>query len=259
MTFRMIAGRAASPVILHVPHASRALTPFARRGILLDDAGLAAELDRMTDAHTDVIATRAATEAASGPWIFVNRYSRLVVDPERFPDEREEMRTVGMGAVYTRTATGQPLRAEDPDHTEALLARHFRPYAEAFADLVDERLRATGRAVILDLHSYPSTPQPYELHAGGARPAVCLGTDAFHTPATLVDAARSAFASIGAIDVDTPFAGCYVPMRHYRRDARVAALMVEIRRDTYLTEPAGPPTAGIERIVRALSTLLHAA
>jgi N-formylglutamate deformylase len=256
MTYRVIPGGATSPVILHVPHASRALTPFARRGIALDDAELAAELDLMTDAHTDLVAIRAATEAASGPWIFVNRYSRLVVDPERFPDKREEMHTVGMGAVYTRTSQGKPLRADDPDHAEALLGRHFRPYAEAFADLVDERLRAAGRAVILDVHSYPSTPLPYELHAGGARPAVCLGTDAFHTPAALVDAARSAFAPVGAVDVDTPFAGCYVPLRHHRRDARVAALMVEIRRDAYMTEPGGPPNDGIDRIVRALSTLL---
>jgi N-formylglutamate deformylase len=257
LTYRVIAGGPASPVILHVPHASRELTPFARRGIVLGDAALAAELDLMTDAHTDLIATRAAAQAALGPWIFVNQYSRLVVDPERFPDEREEMRAAGMGAVYTRTSHGQPLRADDPGHAEALLGRHFRPYAEAFADLVDERLHAAGRALILDVHSYPSTPLPYEMHADDPRPAVCLGTDAFHTPAALLDAARSTFASVGTLAVDSPFAGCYVPLRHYRRDARVAALMVELRRDTYMTEPGGAPNEGINAIVRALSALLH--
>ena len=133
MPYRVVPGAPESPVILHVPHASRVLTRAARERILLDDAALTAELDRMTDAHTDVVAARVAMEAATTPWRFVNRYSRLVVDPERFPDEREELRAVGMGAVYTRTSHGAPLRAEDPDHARELLATHFEPYATALA------------------------------------------------------------------------------------------------------------------------------
>jgi N-formylglutamate amidohydrolase len=85
---------------------------------------------------------------------------------------------------------------------------------------------------------------------------VCLGTDGYHTPPALLDAARRAFARCGDIDVDTPFAGCYVPLRHYRRNPAVTALMVEIRRDTYLTEPAGPPTAGFDTVTTALTGLL---
>lgn len=246
--FELVPGAPDSPVILHVPHASRELTPEARAGILLDDAELEAELDRMTDASTDVIARRAARSTA---WLFINRYSRLVVDPERFPDEREEMRAVGMGAVYTRTSLGDPLR--DPAETETLLSGHFHPYAQAFTDLVDERLAATGRAMIVDVHSYPSRPLPYELHGDGPRPPVCIGTDPFHTPPALVEAATAAFGSVG---LNSPFSGCYVPIKHYRRDARVAAVMVEIRRDTYLVEPAGPPTDGLASVSRALATMI---
>jgi hypothetical protein len=35
--------------------------------------------------------------------------------------------------------------------------------------------------------------------------------------------------------------------------------MIELRRDTYLQEPAGPPTAGLAGVVRVLVTLLDAA
>jgi hypothetical protein len=35
--------------------------------------------------------------------------------------------------------------------------------------------------------------------------------------------------------------------------------MVEIRRDTYLVEPAGPPTGGLETVSRALAGLLRRA
>jgi N-formylglutamate deformylase len=245
--YRVVPGAPESPVILHVPHASRVLTHVARERILLDDVALATELDRMTDAHTDVLAARVATGAATGPWQFVNRYSRLVVDPERFPDEREEMLAVGMGAVYTRTSHGEPLRTDDPDHARELLATHFEPYATAFADLVDERLAATGRAVILDVHSYPREPLPYELHATGPRPAVCLGTDPYHTPPALLDTARPLFARCGDTALNTPFAGCYVPLRHHHRCAPVHALMVEIRRDT----PLGPLVDALTELVNS--------
>jgi N-formylglutamate amidohydrolase len=247
--FEVFPGDPASPVILHVPHASR-LLGGARAGILLDDASLEAELDRMTDAYTD----RIAAEARSGAWRFINGYSRLVVDPERFPDEREEMLAAGMGAVYTRTSLGEPLRADDPAAAETLLSGHFRPYAEAFSDLVDARLSVLGRVVIVDVHSYPSRPLPYELHGDGPRPAVCIGTDPFHTPASLIAAAERAF---GAIGLNTPFVGCYVPIKHYRRDPRVQAVMVEIRRDTYMAEPAGPLTSGFSTVSEALASFVR--
>ncbi|GAA1828313.1 N-formylglutamate amidohydrolase [Luedemannella flava] len=256
--FEVLAGDDASPVILHVPHASRHVTPAARAGIVLDDEALAAELDLMTDAHTDVIAERAAVRAGGTPWRFVNLASRLVVDPERFPDpDAEEMTAVGMGAVYTRTSHGAMLRADDPDRAEELLATHFRPYAQAMTELVDGRLAACGRAVVIDVHSYPSARLPYELH-DGPRPPVCLGTDDAHTPGWLADAGRRAFGDLG-VGWNTPFAGCYVPLRHYGRDDRVAAIMVEIRRDTYLVEPGGRPTAGIDVLVHGLAVLVDAA
>ena len=241
-----------SGVILHVPHSSRVIPPDVRASILLSDADLATELDLMTDAHTALL----ATSAASGAWLHVNPYSRLVVDPERFPDEREEMAAVGMGAVYTRTSHGLPLRSTVD---ESVLDRYFHPYAASFAGLVERRLAAVRHAVILDIHSYPSRPLPYELHADGARPAICLGTDAFHTPAWLVDAARSAFAGVGEVGLDSPFSGCYVPLTHYGRDSRVSALMVEIRRDVYMEEPGGPVTDGLPLVVAALATLISAA
>ena len=245
--FRVDPGVPASPVILHAPHASRQIPAEVRAGLLLDPTR---ELDRMTDAHTDVLAGRAAATARLRPWCFMNLVSRLVVDPERFPDEREELRAVGMGAVYTRTSDGRPLRAGDDE----LLARWYWPYAQAITDLVDQRLAAVGRAVIVDVHSYPRERLPYE-RGGPDRPEICLGTDADHTPSWLEDAAGTAFAGRD-VAVNTPFAGCYVPLKHYRRDPRVNAIMIEIRRDLYTDEPGGPATAGLDELAIALTRLV---
>ena len=255
-------GDPTSPVLLHVPHAGTEIPAWTRRHIVLDDAELAAEVAALTDHRTDEIAAAAADRAAIRPWMLVNRVSRFVVDPERFPDEREEMAAVGMAAVYTRGTRGQRLRAQgSPEagaHRDALLATYYVPWAAAVRAAVDDRLRATGRAVLIDVHSYPSAPLPYELHADGPRPAVCLGADAAHTPSRLVDRARESFAPLGPVGTDSPFAGTYVPLAHHRIDLRVQSIMVEIRRDAYMAEPGGPLTAGATRMAEALADLIDA-
>ncbi|WP_435972698.1 N-formylglutamate amidohydrolase [Streptomyces sp. Qhu_M48] len=253
--YRLHPGAPDSPVILHVPHSSRVVSPDARAGITLDEGALARELDHITDAHTAEMAAGAAAAAPLTPWRFVNGLSRLVVDPERFPDEREEMLAVGMGAVYTRTTHREELRPDGFDG-EPLIDRYFRPYARAVTDAVAERLAAVGRAVIIDVHSYPTKALPYELHGDGSRPPICLGTDPFHTPAPLLDAAREAFAGFGGTELDSPFAGTYVPLRHYGKTPEVSALMVEIRRDLYLDEPGGPAGPGLARLADALAALV---
>lgn len=251
----LLPGAANSAVILHVPHSSRVIPPAVRADILLDERALADELDHITDAHTERIAAIAAGLAPVRPWRFVNLLSRLVVDPERFPDEREEMLAVGMGAVYTRTTHREALRAADFD-PEPLLGEYFRPYARAMADAVADRVAATGRAVIIDVHSYPAEPLPYELHGDGVRPPICLGADDFHTPSRLTARATEIFAEFGGVGINSPFAGTYVPLDRYGTDARVTALMLEIRRDTYMSEPGGPPGAGLERLAVALAALI---
>ncbi|MEU0395809.1 N-formylglutamate amidohydrolase [Streptomyces sp. NPDC006208] len=256
-SFRLLPGASDSPVILHVPHSSRAIPAHVRDGIVLDGPALESELDHIVDAHTAEIAHTAAITSARTPWRFVNQLSRLVVDPERFPDEREEMLSVGMGAVYTRTTHQESLRPDDFDG-EPLIEDYFHPYAEAMTAAVEDRIEAVGRAVIIDVHSYPTEPLPYELHGDEPRPPICLGTDDFHTPGQLLAHAEKAFAGFGGTGINSPFAGTYVPLRYYAEDQRVSALMVEIRRDVYMQEPGGPAGPGLDALGSALAELVDA-
>jgi N-formylglutamate deformylase len=222
----VIPGDRMSSVLLHVPHAGTQVPDWTRPHLLLDDAALAAEIAALTDHRTDELALAAAALAAVCPAVIVNPVSRFVVDVERLPDEREEMAAVGMGAVYTHGTRGQRIRAAESAnskaHAEALLDAYFRPWGEAVARLVDE-----GATVLLDVHSYPPRSLPYERHADGPRPQVCLGTDPTHTPSWLVEAARTAFEGF-EVGLDSPFAGAYVPAGR-----TTAALMIEIRRDVH--------------------------
>lgn len=258
MNFEIVPGDASSSYIVHVPHSSTSIPDDVRARLLLDDDALAEELRLMTDARTEELALLAAKQASPRPWIFVNHLSRLVVDPERLPDEHEEMYAVGMGAVHTRTSGGLALRDPDEQADRELLSRFFTPYAEALADLVDERLSATGRAVLVDLHSYPVKPLPYERHPDAQRPPVCLGVDVDHTPVALVERASRACSVIGQVVVNEPFAGSYIPLRHFGREIRVTSVMVELRRDMYLRDDGSLDPGGALRVSEALVSILGA-
>lgn len=244
------------PLVAHVPHGGTLLPPDVRRGLLIDDEALEAELVATTDHHTAELF--APPVVAAGGVAVVNRASRLVVDPERLPDAREPMARHGLGAVYTRTSGGAPLRHDRDAATRvALLDGWFAPWAAAVAAAVDAAIAEAGHCVLLDGHSFPSRPLPYEDPAAG-RPDVCLGHEPPHTPRALVDAMSGACRGRG-LDVaeNTPFAGSYVPLDRYRTDARVRSVMVELRRDRYCDEATGERSDGfaatralVEELVR---------
>ena len=138
----------------------------------------------------------------------------------------------------------------------SLLTRFFTPYAEALADLVDERLSATGRAVLVDLHSYPVQALPYERHQDARRPPVCAGVAVDHTPVALAERVSRACCVIGRVVVNEPVAGSYIPLRHSGRDNRVTSVMLELRRHAYLSDDGGLDPLGARRISAALVAIL---
>jgi N-formylglutamate deformylase len=84
-----------SPIVLHIPHASMNIPEDVRSTFRPDDAVIERELLVMTDHFTDEIVARFRAEIE--PVMF--GVSRLVVDPERFPDDADEpMAARGMGA-----------------------------------------------------------------------------------------------------------------------------------------------------------------
>ena len=254
--YLIIPGDTQSRVLLHVPHSSREIPALVRPQLLLDDTELNQELDEMTDSATDYLAMQSAKNATSKPWLFVNLLSRLVIDPERFPDERESMNEVGMGAVYTKTSAGKVLRLPSPTEEEALLKSYFHPYAAALSHLVGERLHANGAVTIVDVHSYRPIAHLNGINHYQQRPALCIGTDQFHTPEMLITGLKQAFQGIGSIVENEPYAGTYVPLDYYEKDCAVSSVMTEIRADTFLN-PDLTFNAGCEKVISALSRFIN--
>jgi N-formylglutamate amidohydrolase len=92
-----------SPLVLHIPHSSTVIPDAVRPTLLLTEAEIQQELLRMTDAHTEELFRCVGVASVRFP------VSRIVVDPERFENDADEvMSKVGMGVVYTRTSDGKP-------------------------------------------------------------------------------------------------------------------------------------------------------
>ena len=253
--FKIIAGDHDSKVILHVPHSATFIPDDLRKNILLSDQELKAELDEMTDTSTEAIALKAAELSGSKPWLFINNFSRLVIDPERFPDEREAMNAVGMGAVYQKTSIGTQLRNPDPILENQLLDAYFHPYAKAISDLVAQRFASLGEVTLVDVHSYRLNQHPNAINHGQIRPPICIGTDSFHTPEWLIEAAQSAFSILGENYINQPYSGTYVPLSFYEKESNITSVMMETRADTFLTEELEIHT-GFETVSKALANLV---
>ena len=232
-TIDLVAGNPEIAVIIHVPHAGLGVPLGFRDQFLLGPEELAAEMRTMADVATDGLALDAFHSLEAQPWLFINKLSRLVFDPERFPDETEEMNSVGMGVVYTKTSDQRDLRDPNKFEAEEIVKQLFEPYAKTLRDLTSELLSKHGTVTIVDLHSFSPDPLPYELHKEGERPSVCLGVDEYHTSPHLLEKARTSFECLGTIAINTPFAGTYVPLDFYKADIRVQSIMLEIRKDTY--------------------------
>ncbi len=234
--------RPSNPLLVHLPHSSTNIPAPYRSQFLLSDAALDRELLAMTDHYTDELFAEHAL--ALGGTAFVNQLSRLVFED----DALEGMSKKGMGAVYTSSSDGRSLRAPDfpASAREEILRDLFRPYAQALSSEVSSQLDRFGRCLIIDAHSFPAQPLPYE-EATLERPDLCIGYDDFHASEPLIAALERTGLKAGwSVGRNTPFAGSYVPLAYYRTDPRVVSVMIEINRSRYMNEATGECSAGSE-------------
>ena len=237
-------------MIVHLPHASDFIPPAYRQLFVLDKESLRQELLRMTDWYTDLLFSGVGV-----PLRFP--ISRLVCDVERFRDPAQEpMAAQGMWICYTRTSSLEALKQWDVSHVRQILSRYYDPHHRSLSALVAQELSQTGRALIVDGHSFSSRPLPYERDS--LRPDICIGTDAFHTPPSLQHWAHNHFAQRGyRVALNRPFSGAIVPLAYLGRQRCVYSIMIEINRSLYMQEDTGLRTPAFARVQRDIQAFLR--
>ncbi|SDE69816.1 N-formylglutamate amidohydrolase [Rhodospira trueperi] len=230
------------------------------------------ELRASEDTHVDAIFAAAPSLGvpllcALFPRVYldVNR-EPLELDPGMFSDplpahanpESTRVRA-GLGTLPRIAGDGQHIYRRKLPFSEAArrLTRCYHPYHTALAGLLRETRRRFGHCILLDCHSMPSTAVE-----GGrdGKPDVVLG-DRHGTAcdATITDAAEAALTAHGLrVRRNKPYAGGFTTS-HYGCPAEgTHALQIEFNRALYMDERTREPTAGLERLARAVPLLLRA-
>jgi predicted N-formylglutamate amidohydrolase len=131
------------PVVLICDHATRFI-PRALANLGLDEAQLARHI-AWDIGIADV--TRDLARRLGAPAV-LSHFSRLIVDPNRNPDDPTLIPQISDGAVIPGN---RGLTAAD---REARLARFFRPYHDAVDRLIDQRMARGPAPAIISMHSF---------------------------------------------------------------------------------------------------------
>lgn len=246
-SFELIAGDAAGPVILSVPHAGRdypaeltlRLRPPVERLISLED--------RMVDAIARGVAG-VATLIARRPraWIDLNRHE-TEVDPGMIEDgppaSRVNLSTKvrsGLGLVPRRlSGVGELWRGKLPAaELTRRIAEDHRPYHDTIADLLARARARHGVAILVDLHSMPPLN-------GGAQLVVGTRFGLSAAPGFVAPVIAAATRAGLSVQENSPYAGGHIVERHGDPRRNVHAVQLELDRTLYLDraldrcDPAG--------------------
>lgn len=243
------------PVLIHLPHSSTFIPDAVRNEILLNVDELQSELLRLTDRYTDELFMY------DDVVIHKNQYSRLVFDPERFrSDSNETMARFGMGAIYTHTADYKVLRKLTDKKREEMMQKYYDPYHASLTEKAQQLLDCYENCLIIDGHSFPEKPLPFEEDKSSGRPDICIGTCDFHTPEALVEGMEK-FIGNNKMTVrrNFPFAGTMVPLKFYMKDKRVSSVMIEVNRRLYMNEDNGEKLACFDAVKNFIQDLIKVA
>lgn len=222
------------PVICNIPHGSVNIPSKFKKNFIISDRELQNEAKKLGDLYADFLFSKLLEDYGG----IISKVSRLVVDTERFKDDKKEaMSSVGMGAIYEKNEDGKIIRKINETSRQILIDEIYQPYHLALEKLTNACLSKFGKCLILDCHTFPSEPKPYELDKATNRPDICLGTDEFHTPENLKSAFFENFKKGGfLVKYNSPYSGTIVPEAYYHKNEKVYSIMIEVNRKLYMEE-----------------------
>jgi N-formylglutamate deformylase len=231
-------------LILHIPHSSTNIPSL--EGYVNDRTKIENEIIKLTDWYTDELFHSDNDE------MIVTPFSRLFCDVERFEnDEDEIMSKVGMGALYERFDDDGVLRTVTPLYRENIIRDYYQVHHNWLTHIVSTQLEQKGSALIIDCHSFPSTPLLKAIVQSNNPPDFSIGTDPFHTPTELTEIAIDYFNNLGySCGLDWPYSGTIVPMEYYKKNKNVYSIMLEVNRKLYLNEPTNEKSMEFEKTLK---------
>ena len=215
--------------ILHIPHSS----DYIPDDSIYLNKRYEDDIHEWTDWYTDKIFDIDGIDKIVVP------YSRVWCDVERFEDDKEPMFSIGRGFYYTHDFQGNHYRFNG--HKDKIFQEYYLKHHNEVAELVADKIKKYGYAIIIDCHSF----------ADNNASDICIGTDDFHTPQSLITEFVSGFGRFGySVSLNKPFSGTFVPLSAYKKEENVYSIMIDINKDLYNCQ------ADIEKLNKHISSIL---
>ncbi|KFI63284.1 N-formylglutamate deformylase [Bifidobacterium longum subsp. longum] len=149
-------------MLVHTPHAGRLVPDGFDRTRLTDAEAFDQTCEQVRDRHADTLGLMIAARLHAT--IMLDHTTRMWCDPERYPDDREEMNTAGMGAIPTRDIDGHPLYKPGQAPGMRERGQRFRllytPWHRMLQAQCRTMLDTYGRCTIIDVHTHPRRTTP---------------------------------------------------------------------------------------------------
>jgi N-formylglutamate amidohydrolase len=251
-----------APVVLASPHSGRFYPDSFVAASLIAPPLLRRSEDAYADLLFDGVCERVPMLAAEFPRAFVDVNRRpeeldadMFDEPPKGQIEVSAHVTAGFGVIPRIVREGAVINRYllSPVDVEERMAKLYRPYHSALAELMRKTRQRFGCAVLIDCHTMPGAPRQADIVLGDRHGA--------SAPGALVERAESCFAAQGfTVARNTPFAGGHSTALYARAAEGFYALQIEVSRPLYLDEETVAPYPRFEavraRIGAAMSTLL---
>jgi N-formylglutamate deformylase len=211
-------------IVLSIPHASTYIPDEIRTRMVHADSILNREPDLYTDQIYNI----------QGPRIVQAKYSRVISDVNRAPDE---IYTSGpersMGVIMLSLSHGQDIFEVEPSLGQ--LNEWIQEFHKPYHAEVNRALK--GAKFLIDCHSMWSEAPPSRKDAGRKRPDIVLGNRLYTTcDARTTKFFRDFLVEKGySVEINNPFIGRYVVGTHCSRKG-TPGIQIEMNRGMYMNE-----------------------
>ena len=257
-----------TPLVVEIPHAGVYVDPLSLANMVAPASSIARDADLHVEALYAGAPSRGAHVIASQVSRYVLDLNRAEhdVDPAAVAGARPEVRAT-RGLVWRLTSDGEEVLARPISRAELerRLGWLYRPYHARLAEIIAEKRRRFGYAIVLAAHSMPSVGRSGHPDRSHARADVVPGTRARTSAAgSVIDVVDHVAVAHGlTVAHDDPYKGGFTTQHYGRPREGVHVVQVELARRLYMDETTlavDPPRfARLQRFCDELLTALAAA
>ena len=215
-------------LVLNIPHSSSNIPDLKWYHLTIDQINK--EILKLTDWYTDDLFF------SKDDYMIVADFSRIYCDTERFLDDNLEiMSKVGMWVLYTKTDDWMHMKTYNNKMKKEIINNFYKKHHDALTNAIEKELRKSGKTLIVDCHSFSNIPLKRDIDKTKNRPDICIGTDNFHTPNSLINFSQNYFSNLWyLVWVNSPYEWTIVPMKYYKKNKNVSSIMIELNKKLYL-------------------------